>query len=592
MSDTASPDSREGEVLVGKYKLMARLGAGGMGEVYRAENLLIGRTVAIKLLLPEHVRAKDLAERFLREARAAVIVHHPNVVDVLDIGEDPSAGPFIVQEFLEGEDLDNFLERNGGRLSLQQLADLVFPVIDAMALAHSRGVVHRDLKPSNVFLSRFGGKIVPKLLDFGISQVKSGTDNIRMTGTGMILGSPAYMSPEQIKRSRSVDARSDVWSLGVILYEVLSGSLPFNTDEADSVGALFIQIATVDVLPLKQTMPTVPTELARIVGRCLKRDPKERYPSATELLRDLKDSPLGASFPPATRQVGPPKTLEFQGDLAMPKPQPPPRAAMARLPVPEPEQPEAAPAAPKQTAARKATGQRPGLARPAMGDPLYDDDSGSIELDVGAPPALRATMIQQSRPEPRPNAAPPSRTEEPAQEAEEDVVLDEITNESTAKFAGIVLGVTVAFFIIIPVPHGFMKSLWSSPLLTGKMPLGTAAAGVIVGVLGAAIASVTSSKWKREWGPLVSAAGLVLTGLVLVFQALERWGESQAAPAEVSHTLPLTLSFVPLGLCVFASKKAWRNWRTSTSTGLVTTIGFAALFALGVVLVQTILYGG
>src|SRR5512135_956115 len=141
MPDAPAPDSREGQLLGEKYKLLARLGAGGMGEVYRAENTRIGRTVAVKLLLQQHLKDTALTERFLREARAAVIVDHPNVVEILDICEDPKAGPFIVQEFLEGEDLDEYLERIGGRLPVAQLGEVIFPVIDAMAAAHSKGVV-------------------------------------------------------------------------------------------------------------------------------------------------------------------------------------------------------------------------------------------------------------------------------------------------------------------------------------------------------------------------------------------------------------------------------------------------------------------
>jgi serine/threonine protein kinase len=576
MPDAPSPKSREGEVLAGKYKLLSRLGTGGMGEVYRAENTLIGRTVAIKLLLPEHLAAQDLAARFLREARAAVIVHHPNVVDVLDIGEDPKAGPFIVQEILQGEDLDSYLRRNGERLTIPQLADLVFPVIDAVALAHSRGVVHRDLKPSNVFLSRFAGKTIPKLLDFGISQIKSGKDSIRMTGTGVILGSPAYMSPEQIEHSAKVDARSDVWSLGVILYEVLSGELPFKIGDGENVWQLFLQITSSDAPPLKQTAPNVSAELARIVDRCLKRDPAQRYANAGELLRDLVDSPLGASLPPAARTVEPPKVLEFRGSLQITKPDAPPPAKTAPAAV-------AGAAETKQPAARS----RP-LARPVMGDPIFSDGGrNDIDLDVRS---MRAAAIRQARSDIRHQGPPPRRRRKQEQVHVEP--RHEITKTSTVLFAGLFLGVSLVLLVVVRVPDGMMKALWSSPLLTGQVPVTTALAAGVMTVIGAAVAIEAVPAWEREWGWLLSAAGFVSTGLVLGYQAVERWSVTDPSlSGEVSSTLASTLSMIPMGLCVFATQKAWKHWRDGTPTGLLIGFALAPFFGLGAVVVNAILFG-
>src|SRR5271163_4245719 len=150
----AGRSSREGEVLAGKYRLDALLGAGGMGEVYRAENIGIGRGVAIKLLREEHGESSEVVMRFLREARAANIVRHPNVVDVLDIGQAEDGTPFIVQELLEGEDLGRYVHGRGGKIEAKEAIDLLLPAIDAVAYAHARGVLHRDLKPENIFLAR------------------------------------------------------------------------------------------------------------------------------------------------------------------------------------------------------------------------------------------------------------------------------------------------------------------------------------------------------------------------------------------------------------------------------------------------------
>ncbi|PKN31478.1 MAG: serine/threonine protein kinase, partial [Deltaproteobacteria bacterium HGW-Deltaproteobacteria-20] len=226
MARMAQP-SRVGDLLAGKYRLDALLGSGGVGDVYRAQNTLIGRTVAIKVLKAEHATDDSVVERFLREAKAANLARHPNVVDVLDVGLDDEGVPFIVQEFLEGMDLGQHLKRSNGALPYRQVLELMIPVVEAVGLAHARGVVHRDLKPENVFLARVGGAVVPKLLDFGISYIKPQPGDVRMTRTGMTVGTPAYMSPEQLEGTAGVDVRTDVWALGVILYESLAGRLPF-----------------------------------------------------------------------------------------------------------------------------------------------------------------------------------------------------------------------------------------------------------------------------------------------------------------------------------------------------------------------------
>ena len=199
-------ERRVGETLAGKYKLEALLGAGAMGAVYRATNVAIGRAVAIKVLRPEHGKNAEIVERFLREARAANIVRHPNVVDVLDIGRDDAGSPFIVQELLEGEDLSAYVARSG-RVPVPSALDLLLPVVEAVEFAHARGVVHRDLKPENIFLAKQGSKLVPKLLDFGISRIQESSE-ARLTTAGESIGTPAYMSPEQIHSSGDVDSRS------------------------------------------------------------------------------------------------------------------------------------------------------------------------------------------------------------------------------------------------------------------------------------------------------------------------------------------------------------------------------------------------
>ncbi len=277
--------NREGEVLKSKYRLERRLGVGGMAEVYRALNTLIDRVVAIKMLHPEYAASRTAVERFLREARAANLVRHPNVVEVLDVDQDDFGLPFIVQEYLEGEDLASRLEKYGGKLPAPMALRLLLPVVEAIGAAHVKGLVHRDLKPGNIFLARGEGRAVSKVLDFGISKMPVDSEQASLTVTGTVLGSPAYMSPEQIQNPQSVDVRADVWALGVILYQVLSGQFPC---DADTPAALFVQICTADPIPLQRVAPELPAQLISLVMRCLRRDRNERFRDANELAEALR----------------------------------------------------------------------------------------------------------------------------------------------------------------------------------------------------------------------------------------------------------------------------------------------------------------
>jgi len=283
MATAQTPRAREGETLKGKYRLERLIGVGGMGEVYQATNTAIGRVVAIKTLRAEHVSNQDIFNRFMREAKVANAVRHRHIVEVLDIDSDDKGTPFIVQEYLEGESLSGRLKKVGGRLPLSQVLDLLIPVVEAIGAAHRAKVVHRDLKPGNIFLARQEDKIIPKVLDFGISKMVD-TD-ASMTTTSAMMGSPAYMSPEQIEDPKAVDIRSDVWSLGVMLYEAIAGKLPFRSD---STSGLMVKICTEDPIALQESAPGVPSAIAEVIHRCLRKRSRERYSDANELAHALR----------------------------------------------------------------------------------------------------------------------------------------------------------------------------------------------------------------------------------------------------------------------------------------------------------------
>ncbi len=289
--------SHKDRVLAGKYRVEELLGTGGMGEVYRAARISDGELFAVKILRSEHCADTALVARFLREARAADLVRHPNVVRILETGTDDAGTPFFVQELLRGEDLALCLKSCGGRLTPEIAIDLLLPIVEAMGIAHTSGVVHRDLKPGNVYLARINGDTIPKLLDFGISSLAASTEISRITSTGTSLGTPAYMSPEQVMGQNDVDARSDVWSLGVMIYELIAGSLPFVL--GDSPGALFVQICTRNPRPLESVVPEVPLDLARVIARCMRRNRAERYATAEDLAADLRCVRNGTAIAPS-----------------------------------------------------------------------------------------------------------------------------------------------------------------------------------------------------------------------------------------------------------------------------------------------------
>ena len=270
---------------LGPYEIVAPIGAGGMGEVYRARDTRLGRDVAIKVLPSEYAADPDRLHRFEQEARAASALNHPNILAVYDVGSHDGA-PYLVTEMLEGESLRHRLE--GGALPPRKVLGVAIQVASGLAAAHERGIVHRDLKPENVFVTTDGHV---KILDFGLAKLLSspqgvgaGPTVVGTTAPGMVMGTAAYMSPEQV-RGEAADSRSDIFSLGVVLYELVSGANGFHRDSAVETMNAILK----DELPDLATLdPKIPPSFARIVQHCLEKQPTDRFQSARDLGFDLE----------------------------------------------------------------------------------------------------------------------------------------------------------------------------------------------------------------------------------------------------------------------------------------------------------------
>jgi serine/threonine protein kinase len=277
----------EGDVLAGKFRIERVLGIGGMGMVVSAMHIHLDERVAIKFLLPEALSNGEAVARFGREARAAVKIRSEHVARVTDVGALETGAPYMVMELLRGQDLSNLL-RDSGALPVHLAVQYVLQACEALAEAHAIGIVHRDLKPANLFLtSRADGSPCIKVLDFGISKVTSvngsGSD-MGMTRTQSIMGSPLYMSPEQMASSRDVDQRADIWAMGCVLYELVTGHVPF---EAETMPQLCTLILHAEPPPPRSIRPEVPEGLEQAILRCLRKDRHQRYDNVAALAMDL-----------------------------------------------------------------------------------------------------------------------------------------------------------------------------------------------------------------------------------------------------------------------------------------------------------------
>ena len=289
-ADTFAP----GEILGGKYRVVRALGEGGMAIVYEAVHAKLGHRVALKVLREVTAASSSLVARFEREGRALSQLRSPNVVRVFDVDTTARGIPYLVMEYLEGGDIEMELRRRGP-LPIGEAVHYTLQACSAMQEAHSLGIVHRDIKPTNLFLATEGTARVLKVLDFGIASQGTASEEVRLTKTESVMGTPLYMAPEQFRSGKDADARTDVWGLGATLYEMLTGAAPF-TGSPTTIG---VAIVNDDARPIEATRPDVPSPLRDVVPRALRKDPAERFPTMQAFADALR--PFGEGVVIASR---------------------------------------------------------------------------------------------------------------------------------------------------------------------------------------------------------------------------------------------------------------------------------------------------
>jgi eukaryotic-like serine/threonine-protein kinase len=362
---------REGDILASKYRVEKVIGAGGMGVVVAATQLEIDRRVALKFLLPGLAETDELINRFMREAKASVRLKGKHIAQVLDVGRLDDGRPYIVMEHLDGRDLGDELKVAPNPLPIELAASWILQACEGLAEAHALGIVHRDIKPGNIFLTHgLDGRQCVKVLDFGISKtidplVKEGLSSL--TKTEMLLGSPLYMAPEQMRSSKHVDERSDIWGLGAILYELLTRKVPF---VADTLLELCFKVAQESPPDVRNLRDDVPEELATVVMRCLDKDATKRWANVGELATALE--PFAQTRDRGTAE----RTTAILS--ATPRPRMDSLPDAPRSSDPKPSDPE--PSDPKRTIADSPSARR-----------LVDGESGSMPAPEASGPAAWGT---------------------------------------------------------------------------------------------------------------------------------------------------------------------------------------------------------
>jgi eukaryotic-like serine/threonine-protein kinase len=304
-----------GSVVNGKYRLVRILGDGGMGSVYEAQHTVLGTRVAVKVLHPDLVRRTGLVERFLQEARVAAQIRSPHVVQVIDVDRTPEGHAYIVMELLEGEPLSGVLDRQR-RLPVGTACEYTMQVLAALEAAHSLGVVHRDLKPENVFVTFAGGRPVLKLIDFGIAKARRLDPRQKnLTVAGVVMGTAEYMAPEQARGADTVDARADLYAVGVLLYEMIAGARPVKADGGADARIIALKVERGEVIPLLQVAPQTPRDVAGLVHHAMAARADMRFSTATEMRLALEGAMTGKRPSTGARVAAP--GLGSGGTVAM-----------------------------------------------------------------------------------------------------------------------------------------------------------------------------------------------------------------------------------------------------------------------------------
>ncbi|HOU91311.1 MAG TPA: protein kinase [Polyangiaceae bacterium] len=401
-----------GQVVGSKYRIVRLIGDGGMGAVFEARHEVLGSTVALKFLHPELASRTGLAERFLQEARVSASIQSPHVTRVIDVDQTADGAPYIVMEHLVGETLQQLLDRRL-KLPQDQAVDYGLQILSGLEAAHALGVVHRDLKPDNVFVTTTGGGPLLKLLDFGIAKLRQAHEFQRgLTRPGVVMGTPEYMAPEQLYAAERVDHRADIYSLGAMLYEVLSGMRPAYGDDVNQIVA---QVALGRIKPLPEHEPDLPPGLVEVVHRALEPDPERRFPNATEMRLALArfagqlshagrlaatPEPASVATPPVALAPGPVPVTPFDPPEPIPvapAPTPPYEDSTRGVPPTLPPEAEPAPAQPPIASGKGSTQDVPReeiqrrIATSAQA-------AGSPPLAVPAATYATAQLLQRRRP--------------------------------------------------------------------------------------------------------------------------------------------------------------------------------------------------